>query len=1689
MQYAHTMHNQRNFTPLQAPAQPPFPINLSAAQGMRTSSNPERGQNQPLGGLHRHDGYLPMPPGQSPVPQNQIPLQRLTSSTQVLEHIHPGSANRGDFKSDSTAHQAMDTYYSGPPNEHVAMPSRCLSGPLIYQRLTPPTHPFPSRNRGGTFDSNLPRGKKNPKKRSSDDARMVSNTGNAPCQASNGADPKQPFAQPNHLQMPFYPQSPDAISFVQASHPSSGAVQFSNNFHTPNLPPSHHSDNGQEPFHHLLYDRQAPTQAPMEGRSRVVSNLHRAPAHEIQGATQDLRPAVLTIPIPGNAQHQGAPMDGQFAEGNASLVSTQVRQRISQPLDPQAFGHQLPDHRTDAGDRQNMFSENQRAALAPMSNVGQPQYLGTPKRSGVDEVPRRPVQEGCKIWVGGLPNAIDKTAVLALLRPCRGLVNVSEPRVSQQIRNSVNRAYAFAEYVSPISKIARSTNLEKHRFRNPFDAAEALERLPQTRFAIMPEGSYLKTNYPIPKQYQSPGHYRHGDDGDSKRTASNISPTKPRRGEDSDRMMKSKNEHGRKPSKGSSRGKKPSTSSSEGKTLKPPEPISAVDGGQKELGVQPEEAVVITGPHDTAGSKSHASQSSTDSQGLQQTSQDLGVIQPDVGVETHAKQVSGSTNDGAQDVSSAFCAKPQVQETYRATSLKHTEGHTKGSKKKSKGSNKLPIPENKGSEPPTVQPAPGSANPKAPPKPFASDVGKFLEDSGHLEGKEKHAGFETEASKSKAPAVPLGPTPTLSKDLGIADQSFLGRDPTETDGVRPEASVAHVTKPSDAREDEAEMPGTVPALVESALSAAPLEHPDEPLSQPMRRDTSNSTQGSADTASSVSSSTAPPSISQTECSNSSTQRTSSPMVQAACPSLETALSPDFSEPGQFREKLEASVVSSNASQAGSSVISKRDFNKYGLSQEATSEVETSIRDAEPGETAMERGSKSPTALAPSVAEKGTEPAQKDLQDPVDDEFVGSHHLGQVEEVSEQNSNMSLIKPSISNCDRAILKSPTRKSAPPIPPRSSSLAAPSTPIKTHQRKKPRNLTPVHEASPSRVTSCSVESTKMDSSLKSTEATKSVPSVLSIDTAAPTLTTDRSKDLPKPETPFLMDDGVRVAPPKISRQIVEASNADRYYAQKLDYQVSHLGNAMQINAAFTNLESSDSASTQSSETSTADYALAKEHNDLETTMREAGYRSLSDTSPFTIKDPELAFLQMIDEEGNLLENRDKKDKHVLSWIDDKGKIGPSMTFDAWKKQNEMIEVVKKATAAKRLMASPPPLSWTKVKSHRQQLLRFITQSRSRAIDQQNTPTEAPQILEAYALLDKIPQRDSSIVEMQKWSRKVSQFLEENASELSSAYAQSRKPTTNSPSESSRGTHSRRQQQERRRPAHVDEPEPQFLTCELARGEDAFGANAKLSNPLTSGQTTESENSPSTLGRRTPSEERPMPSVALIPSSDLSPVTKLQDLFSEMGKERRSWSDDRHGVRNSQEEMRMTVSNPELNDLGRDLDPQRVTEVKDVEPEQGVRETEHEVHQGPDHGTQSQSMGKELGSEGGEQDRRIIPKSDKTKDPLSAESDEKAIKNPEDAIQQKQTSQLLGVSFSSFDSNYTTSNEGDSEEAQHKRPRGGHSPLKRSGYNAVAGRGTEGTRGGRKQGSKDPWALPQGEKPWCTGGRGEKKKRERK
>ena len=1096
-----------------------------------------------------------------------------------------------------------------------------------------------------------------------------------------------------------------------------------------------------------------------------------------------------------------------------------------------------------------------------------------------------------------------------------------------------------------------------------------------------------------------------------------------------------------------------------------------MDADKKESGLQPEEAAVSPGPDGRVRSTARVSQSGSDGPDSKPINQDPEVIEPEVGIDAHATQVSSTIGYGAQDASSAPSAKLQVQESHQATSPGHTEGRAKASKKNSKGSNKLPVLERKEPEPHTVHAASGNGKPKAPANPSVDEPIKVTEGSGHTGAKERGAAFEIEDSNMGASTTPLEPISSLPKDPETADQSFLGRNPTE-DGEEPKASVAHVSQVSGAKDDEMKLLETAPTPSGTILSAMPLEQPGESTSQAMRRDISSSSQGSVDTAPSILSYTEPPSTSPTERSNSVSQDKPSPIVQAACKTLETTPLSPFPEPGHMTDQLEASIVSSSVSQSGSAANLKRAFEEYGQSQEARPDVETSIQNPELGETA------NPPPLAMGKDTKRVEELQNSTKGDIEE--------GPVEEKLQRTRGMPSIQLLPSNSDQAIVRSPARKRALSIPPRSSSLAAPSTPIKTHQKRKPRNLTPVQEASPSRVTALPIDGAKMDSSLQTTGSMQLNFPVLTIDPSVRTLTIDQSRDLPKPETPFLMDDGVMVTPPKISRQIVEISNADRYYAQKNDYKVLHWGSATQINATCSSLDPSVSVSTHPPETNTPNRTSAKEHNDLETTLREAGFRSLSSSNPFTVKDPELALLETIDELGNPFENFTNKDERVLTWFDEKG-MGAAMSLDAWTKQHEMIEVVKKATAVKRLLASSPPSPWTKIESLGQELLRFVTHFCSNAQEQKTTRSEVQQKLKAEALLNTIPRRDASISEMQKWSRKARLVVEENASEPTPADVDSRKSTTsNSPNKLFRGTHSRRQQQERRYPVLINQPDPQALAHKPVRDEDAFRAIiTEFNDPVTSGQTTESEPSSSTCGRRTPSEEGSMPSVSPIPSTALDEVSKLEDL-SEVGEACRRCSDVDQWSSNPQG----TTSDAELIPLSRESDVRRVNQVKDGEPEKGITETENGMRLESHVDKPCKSKGRELGSEEGKQDPILTAGSDTSKDPVAAEPKGKTPQEPKAPAGQKQTPQLLAVSFSSFESKHTTSNECISDEVEGTGSRGGHSPLKRSGYNIVAGRGIDEKQGGKKEASKDPWALPQGEKPWggeCEG-RGGKKKRER-
>lgn len=86
----------------------------------------------------------------------------------------------------------------------------------------------------------------------------------------------------------------------------------------------------------------------------------------------------------------------------------------------------------------------ERPVLAPVSNADQSRIPITPACPRGNELPRRPMQEGCTIWICGSPSDPEKAAVMHLLRPCRGLLDVSESRVSSPSKLRNNRGDIMA---------------------------------------------------------------------------------------------------------------------------------------------------------------------------------------------------------------------------------------------------------------------------------------------------------------------------------------------------------------------------------------------------------------------------------------------------------------------------------------------------------------------------------------------------------------------------------------------------------------------------------------------------------------------------------------------------------------------------------------------------------------------------------------------------------------------------------------------------------------------------------------------------------------------------------------------------------------------------------------------------------------------------------------------------------------------------------------------------------------------------------------------------------------------------------------------------------------------------------------------------------------------------------------------
>lgn len=326
---------------------------------------------------------IPPPVNRYPTPQGRYPQQRLTSSTEVLEHTNLGSTNRGDFHSDSTT----NTFNSPYMNYNMAIPSLGLPGPFSYGSL--PRVSLSERQRNYNSIAQ-PKGKKNPAKKSTDDARKAGQGGSSRRQSSKR--------------------------------------RISENFgvlHLVESPPS---------INPLREDQ--------------FTLMQIGPA--FQGGVRSGHTVTDSLGRPEGVMLQDGPLriadSGQGPQYTEPHHSTQAHEFNMHTLDPHAFGRQTPNTQPALQDPVNLAASDGVGPRHPSeADHGQLQHQQASKynETRASKWVEREYLRGNKIWVGNIPIAFKKSMVEELLEPCRGLQRIVEPRTPSQGSNV--HTYVFAQ--------------------------------------------------------------------------------------------------------------------------------------------------------------------------------------------------------------------------------------------------------------------------------------------------------------------------------------------------------------------------------------------------------------------------------------------------------------------------------------------------------------------------------------------------------------------------------------------------------------------------------------------------------------------------------------------------------------------------------------------------------------------------------------------------------------------------------------------------------------------------------------------------------------------------------------------------------------------------------------------------------------------------------------------------------------------------------------------------------------------------------------------------------------------------------------------------------------------------------------------------------------------------------------------
>ncbi|KAK4696943.1 hypothetical protein P7C71_g1062, partial [Lecanoromycetidae sp. Uapishka_2] len=370
--------------------------------------------------LSEFQGGLPRYPSNQNTPVFSAPehLQRDPRSQSNMLRLGNFSDSPADRRMSSTgnAHNAMigGLMNMPPPGHPVPF---AFNNPYQMYHIGPP----PMTSRQATYDGNsIPRGKKNPTKRMSDDARRGSNTSTS----GRSSFSRRPSSNRQQMRSPeiFHPFPGPQAQPLFPNPQASGPIWHSNTQQqlrrVENLPPtpSLHAS-AQQPQVGVQYHAQGQVHDPYPivpdtaiGPGSSITNLHGSmPEPAVEDGAQNILPST----------------------GQATAQTETV-------VDPNSFGDRLSVSFSELAGPDNLELDPQKTTPGPSPNTGQGGAQCTPERS-------IPVTENCKIWIGGLPKGISQTEIEEVLRQCPGFVDISGPKTKY---NDPNVSFCFADIMA-----------------------------------------------------------------------------------------------------------------------------------------------------------------------------------------------------------------------------------------------------------------------------------------------------------------------------------------------------------------------------------------------------------------------------------------------------------------------------------------------------------------------------------------------------------------------------------------------------------------------------------------------------------------------------------------------------------------------------------------------------------------------------------------------------------------------------------------------------------------------------------------------------------------------------------------------------------------------------------------------------------------------------------------------------------------------------------------------------------------------------------------------------------------------------------------------------------------------------------------------------------------------------------------